>query len=178
MTRRVAASGGPDDARGFEHNPWGPGVFATSYSAPCAAGTRPIVVIFKNNGRVLVGYIDTGANVSLLSERAAALCNLDAHDCDDVITTAGGGSTPVAGVATAKAAVDAYVDGKPLSFTVDREFAVMPTIPGGLDALLDAEWFAETDAGILMTAQAIHGAEVAHADLPHGVAVAGELAQA
>lgn len=154
--------------------PVGPDHFISTYFAPCSVATRPMVVIFKIKHVPLVGYVDTGANVSLLSERAAALCNLDVQECDDVITTAGGGSTPVVGVAKATATVNAFVDGKPRTLAVDREFAVMPAVPGGFDALLDAAWFTEEGAGHLMAAQVVGGAEVTYADLPHGIAIAGE----
>jgi len=147
--------------------------YIVTYLAPAADDIRQMVYLASVNGSGVLGYLDTGANVSVMSADAAMACGLRVVRTGATVLLAGGSRSNIIGTAEAVVHIQAYVDGAPLSLAVPTQFVIMPTVPGGFDMLLSVAFFADTQVGDLVFAQR-RGAEVTFGHLPRGVTVLGE----
>ncbi len=137
-----------------------------TYKAPVADNMLPLGLCGAINGVALAGYVDTGANVCLITRSAAAECGLTVLDAGILLRLADDSTAQPAGAVVASLHVDAYVGDKPVQYTYTGGFVVVDAIPGDFDLLLSARFFISAPVGALVAAQQYGSAVVSYKCVP------------
>lgn len=144
-----------------------------TFLPPVARAMCALSAIGTISGYNLACYVDTGANVSLITSAAAKAAGLQVMPTSLNVQLATASTASLGGITSADVRINAYVGNTPVPFTFSGPFVIVPALPGGFDVLLSARFFLATPFGVLMEAQQEHGVIVSYAVMPHGCTAVG-----